>query len=121
GRAAQILEMLATLLDRLGMQGWNVELTSVGCPGDRETFNAALKRALEPVVSQMCADCQRRAVTNPLRVFDCKVPGDQPIIDRLPRISQSLDEGSREQFEQVQAILKVVGGPYILDDRLVGV
>src|SRR5579864_7328162 len=59
-RDAEILEMLATLLDRLGIQGWNLELNSVGCPGDRETFNAALKRALEPVVSQMCADCQRR-------------------------------------------------------------
>jgi histidyl-tRNA synthetase len=118
-RDAEILEMLATLLDRLGIQGWNLELNSVGCPGDRETFNAALKRALEPVVSQMCADCQRRAVTNPLRVFDCKVPGDQPIIDRLPRISQFLDEGCREHFEQVQAILKVVGVPFTLNDRLV--
>jgi histidyl-tRNA synthetase len=118
-RDAEILEMLATLLDRLGIQGWNLELNSVGCPGDRETFNAALKRALEPVVSQMCADCQRRAVTNPLRVFDCKVPGDQPIIDRLPRISQFLDEGCRQHFEQVQAILKAVGVPFSLNDRLV--
>src|SRR5207302_867173 len=59
-RDAEILEMLATLLDRLGIQGWNLELNSVGCPGDRETFNAALKRALEPVVSQMCADWRRR-------------------------------------------------------------
>ncbi len=118
-RDAEILEMLATLLDRLGIQGWNLELNSVGCPGDRETFNAALKRALEPVVSQMCADCQRRAVTNPLRVFDCKVPGDQPIIDRLPRISQFLDEGCRQHFEQVQAILKSVGVPFALNDRLV--
>src|SRR6201987_4624416 len=118
-RDAEILEMLATLLDRLGIQGWNLELNSVGCPGDREAFNAALKRALEPVVSQMCADCQRRAVTNPLRVFDCKVPGDHPIIDRLPRISQFLDEGCREHFGQVQAILKSVGVPFTLNDRLV--
>jgi histidyl-tRNA synthetase len=111
--------MLATLLDRLGIRGWNLELNSVGCPGDRATFNAALKRALEPVVGQMCDDCQRRAVTNPLRVFDCKVPGDQPIIDRLPRISQFLDEGCREHFEQVQAILTAVGVPFTLNDRLV--
>ncbi len=41
---------------------------------------------------KMCVDCQRRAVTNPLRVFDCKVPEDQPIIETLPRISHSLDE-----------------------------
>ncbi|HMC28778.1 MAG: histidine--tRNA ligase [Acidobacteria bacterium] len=118
-RDAEILEMLATLLDRLGIQGWNLELNSVGCPADRASFNLALKMALEPVVGQMCADCQRRAVTNPLRVFDCKVPGDQPIIDRLPRISQFLDEGCRKHFEDVQEILKSVGVPFILNDRLV--
>src|SRR5437016_11388174 len=67
-RDAEILEMLATLLDRLGITEWNLELNSVGCPGDRETFNAALKRAHQPVVSQRWADCQRRAVTSPLGV-----------------------------------------------------
>ena len=60
----------------------------------------------------MCADCQRRAVTNPLRVFDCKVPEDQPIIDTLPRISQFLDEDSRKHFEAVQEILTTVGVPF---------
>src|SRR5438270_8039409 len=79
-RDAEILEMLATLLDRLGISGWNLELNSVGCKEDRARFNEALRKALEPVVGKMCADCQRRAVTNPLRVFDCKVPEDQPII-----------------------------------------
>ena len=118
-RDAEILEMLATLLDRLGIQGWTLELNSVGCPADRERFNAALKKALEPVVGQMCADCQRRAVTNPLRVFDCKVPEDQPIIEKLPRISQFLDEGCRKHFEEVQAILQAVGVPFRLNDRLV--
>jgi histidyl-tRNA synthetase len=118
-RDAEILEMLATLLDRLRIQGWTLELNSVGCPADRERFNAALKKALEPVVGQMCADCQRRAVTNPLRVFDCKVPEDQPIIEKLPRISQFLDEPCRKHFEDVQAILKDVGVPFTLNDRLV--
>ncbi len=67
----------------------------------------------------MCADCQRRAVTNPLRVFDCKVPEDQPIIEKLPRISQFLDEGCRKHFEEVQKILKAAGVPFTLNDRLV--
>jgi histidyl-tRNA synthetase len=70
-------------------------------------------------VGKMCVDCQRRAVTNPLRVFDCKVPEDQPIIEKLPRISQFLDEGCREHFDDVQQILKAVGVPFILNDRLV--
>jgi histidyl-tRNA synthetase len=118
-RDAEILEMLATLLDRLGIKNWNLELNSVGCPADRARFNAALKEALAPVAAQMCADCQRRAVTNPLRVFDCKVPEDQPIIEKLPRISQFLDEGCRKHFEEVQEILKALGVPFTLNDRLV--
>ena len=118
-RDAEVLEMLATLLDRLGIAGWNLELNSVGCPNDRAAFNEALRKALEPVMEKMCADCQRRAVTNPLRVFDCKVPEDQPIIEKLPRISQFLDEGCRKHFEAVQEILRAAGVGYSLNDRLV--
>ena len=118
-RDAEMLEMLATFLDRLGITDWNLELNSVGCPNDRARFNEALRKALEPVVSKMCADCQRRTVTNPLRVFDCKVPEDQPIIEKLPRISQFLDEPCRKHFTEVQEILKAVGIPFRLNDRLV--
>jgi histidyl-tRNA synthetase len=118
-RDAEVLEMLATLLDRLGITGWNLELNSVGCLNDRAAFNQALRKALEPMVGQMCVDCQRRAVTNPLRVFDCKVPADQPIIDSLPRISQFLDEACRTHFEAVKEILTRVGVPFSLNDRLV--
>jgi len=118
-RDAELLEMLATLLDRLGITDWNLQLNSVGCPNDRAKFNEALRNALEPVKDKMCTDCQRRAVTNPLRVFDCKVPEDQPIIEKLPRISQFLDDACRAHFEAVQAILTKVGVPFTLNDRLV--
>jgi histidyl-tRNA synthetase len=118
-RDAEVLEMLATLLDRIGIPDWNLELNSVGTPADRVRFNAALRAALQPVVGQMCEDCQRRAVTNPLRVFDCKVPQDQPVIETLPRITQFLGEDSRKHFEAVQAILTKVGVPFSLNDRLV--
>ncbi len=118
-RDAEVLEMLATLLDRLGITDWNLELNSVGTTSDRTRFNDALRKALDPVKDKMCADCQRRAVTNPLRVFDCKVPEDQPIIEMLPRISQYLDNDSRGHFEAVQSILTKVGVPFTLNDRLV--
>ena len=118
-RDAEILELLATLLDRLGIEGWTLRLNSVGCGNDRAAYNEALRKALEPVASNMCVDCQRRAVTNPLRVFDCKVPEDQPVIQALPRISQFLDEPCRNHFQEVQEILKAVGVPFTLDDRLV--
>ncbi len=118
-RDAEILTLLATLLDRLDIKDWTLELNSVGCVNDRATYNEALRKALEPVAAKMCADCQRRAVTNPLRVFDCKVPEDQPIIETLPRISQYLDEPCRKHFEAVQAILTATGIAFTLNDRLV--
>jgi len=118
-RDAEILELLATLLDRVGITGWTLELNSIGSPADRAKFNEALRKALEPVVGKMCADCQRRAVTNPLRVFDCKVPEDQPIIETLPNIGQFLDETSRAHFDAVKQILDAVGIPYTENPRLV--
>jgi histidyl-tRNA synthetase len=118
-RDAEILEMLATLLDELGITGWTLELNSVGSTADRARYNDALRAALVPVAAQMCEDCQRRAVTNPLRVLDCKVPADQPIIDTLPRIADSLDEESRTHFAAVTAALDAAHVPYTRNHRLV--
>src|SRR5580658_9800991 len=107
-RDAEVLEMLATLLDELGITGWTLHLNSVGSSADRARYNEVLRTALDSVVSRMCEDCQRRAVTNPLRVLDCKVASDQPIIDKLPVIADSLDEASKTHFAQVLAALDVV-------------
>jgi histidyl-tRNA synthetase len=118
-RDAEVLEMLATFLNRLGIENWKLQLNSVGCANDRPLFNETLRKALEPVADRMCGDCQRRAVTNPLRIFDCKVPEDQPIIEQLPRISQFLDESCRAHFMAVQDILTAINVPFSFNDRLV--
>jgi len=118
-RDAEVLEMLATLLNRLGIKDWTLQLNSVGCANDRPIYLQALREALKPVVGQMCVDCQRRAETNPLRVLDCKVPEDQPIIDQLPRMSDYLDESCKQHFAEVKAILNAYGVPFVLNDRLV--
>jgi histidyl-tRNA synthetase len=118
-RDAEILELLVTLLDRVGINNWTLELNSVGCPADRARFGEALRQALAPVVDKMCDDCKRRAVTNPLRVFDCKVPEDQPIIQTLPTIHQFLDDACRTHYEEVKKILDAVQIPYVENYRLV--
>ena len=118
-RDAEVLEMLATRLDELGITGWRLLINSVGTPQDRPRYIATLRSALQPVVGQMCTDCQRRAETNPLRVLDCKHPEDQPIITTLPRIWDSLDEESRAHFQQVCDALDACGVPYEHDHRLV--
>ncbi|HWR37800.1 MAG TPA: histidine--tRNA ligase [Clostridia bacterium] len=118
-RDAEVLEMLTALLDAVGLQGWTLHINSVGCANDRAAYNKALREALEGVKNKMCADCQRRAETNPLRVLDCKVPQDQPIIEALPKISEYLDEPCRENFAQVRAMLDTMGIPYQVNERMV--
>jgi histidyl-tRNA synthetase len=118
-RDAEVLEMLATLLRELGITDWKLLLNSVGSATDRPRYVQALRTALEPVVARMCEDCQRRAGTNPLRVLDCKHPEDQPIITTLPRIWDSLDEGSKEHFAAVCTALDACGVAYEHDHRLV--
>jgi histidyl-tRNA synthetase len=118
-RDAELLEMLATFLDKLGITGWQLELNSVGSAGDRPRYIEALRKALDPMVATMCEDCQRRAKTNPLRVLDCKVPEDQPKLEKLPRIIDYLDDNSRRHFEEVQALLTALEIPFRINPRLV--
>src|SRR5487761_2366214 len=101
-RDAEVLEMLATLLNELGIAGWTLAMNSVGSAADRPRYVQALREALTDIASTLCVDCQRRAGTNPLRVLDCKVPEDQEAIDRLPKIADFLDEASRTHFAMVR-------------------
>ncbi len=118
-RDAEVLEMLATLLDTLGIRGWRLELNSVGSATDRPRYLEALRAALTPVKEKLSPDNQRRAETNPLRVLDSKDPKDQAIIETLPKIADYLDDASREHFEQVLLGLDACGIPYHLNPRLV--
>ena len=118
-RDAEVLEMLATLLDELGITGWTLHINSVGSAADRARYNDVLRAALADVAPKMCVDCQRRAVTNPLRVLDCKVPEDQPYIDALPKMADSLGEDSKAHFAAVTAALDAAGVEYTRNHRLV--
>ena len=118
-RDAEVLEMLATLLDELGITGWTLHINSVGSSAERARYNEVLRAALVDVAPKMCVDCQRRAVTNPLRVLDCKVPEDQPYIEALPKIADSLNEETQAHFAQVTAALDAAGVPYTRNHRLV--
>jgi histidyl-tRNA synthetase len=118
-RDAEVLEMLATLLDELGIRGWRLELNSVGSATDRPRYIAALREALAPIKHQLCEDNQRRAETNPLRVLDSKDPNDQALINALPKIADYLDEASRDHFTQVLAALDASSVAYTVNPRLV--
>jgi histidyl-tRNA synthetase len=118
-RDAEVLEMLASFLDELGITGWTLVLNSVGSATDRPKYVAALREALAPVKDRMSPDNQRRAETNPLRVLDSKDPADEAIIATLPKIADYLDEASKAHFAAVCAALDACGVKYEINPRLV--
>ena len=118
-RDAEVLEMLASLLDELGVRDWKLELNSVGSSEDRARYNAALREALAPVKEQLCPDNRRRAETNPLRVLDSKDEQDQTIIDGLPKIADFLSADSEAHFAEIRKALDACGVAYHVNPRLV--
>ncbi|MFZ0592498.1 MAG: histidine--tRNA ligase, partial [Bryobacteraceae bacterium] len=102
---AEVIEMVIAVLQELGIADFQLLINSVGCKHCRAKFNKALREKLKDLAPKMCVDCQRRAITNPLRVLDCKVPEDQPIIETLPSILDYLDAPCWEHFQKVKEYL----------------
>jgi len=116
---AEIVEMVVEVLRRVGLSGFQLYLNSVGDANCRPQYVAVLKEKLREVKDRLCEDCQRRSETNPLRVLDCKVPEDQPIIDALPSIQDHLCEPCQTHFNAVRAHLDDRGIPYVVRPRMV--
>lgn len=116
---AEVIEMVAEILAGCGLRDFQLLINSVGCPVCRPQFIAKLKEQLKESAPRMCGDCQRRAETNALRVLDCKVPEDQPIIEALPSILDSLCPECREHFEAVKTYLADRGIAFEVRPRLV--
>ncbi len=116
---AEAIELAVEILRAAGIAGFELLLNSVGSKESRAKYNDALRAELKEVAPRMCEDCRRRAETNPLRVLDCKVPSDQPIIDKLPSILDFLDDADQEHFRRVREFLDDRQIAYTLKPRLV--
>lgn len=116
---AEVIAMVVEILERAGLSGFQLLINSVGDHDCRPQYVERLRLALEPVAAQMCEDCRRRSQTNPLRVLDCKVEHDQPIIERLPMIVDHLCDGCRAHFDAVKKHLSDLGIAYEVRPRLV--
>jgi histidyl-tRNA synthetase len=116
---AETIEMAVAILRAAGLNDFELLINSVGSKESRARFNEVLRQELKAVSAGMCVDCRRRAETNPLRVLDCKVPEDQPIIEKLPSILDFLDEADREHFRRVREFLDDRNIQYVVKPRLV--
>ena len=116
---AEVIEMATALVRALGIAETELVVNSVGCRACRPAFGRALLAALGDRKPELCGDCRRRAETNPLRIFDCKVPACQPIVDALPHSTDHLCGGCGEHFAAVTAQMTALALDYRVSHRLV--
>ena len=116
---AEVIEMVVAILSQCGVEGFHLIINSVGCSDCRPGFNAALRDQLQEMKQHLCENCQRRADTNPLRVLDCKVPADQPYVEKLPSILDYLCPVCSKHFAEVRQFLDSRGITYEVRPRLV--
>ncbi len=116
---AEVMEMLDWFLKELKIANTTLLINSVGEPASRAAYLETLREAIRPNLDKLCGDCHHRFETNALRVFDCKNESCQAVIKDLPTITDSLDEASREHFEQFKAHLDARGIAYTINPRMV--
>jgi histidyl-tRNA synthetase len=116
---AEMIAMACAFLRALGLSNLEVRLNSLGETASRAAYRETLLEALRPQREALCADCQRRFETNPLRVLDCKVEACQAIARGLPAILDVLDDGDRAHLAAVEATLTDLRIVYRVDKTLV--
>ncbi|MEK7102786.1 MAG: histidine--tRNA ligase [Patescibacteria group bacterium] len=96
-----------------------LHINSIGCLTCRGTYREVLAEYYRTKRNQICEDCKRRLVKNPLRLLDCKEEQCQPVKAGAPQIIDYLCEECKSHFEKVLEFLDVLEIPYSLNPHLV--
>lgn len=117
---AELIMMTARLWRELGIDKHvRLELNSIGSLQARADYREALVGFLEQHIDVLDEDCKRRMHTNPLRVLDTKNAEIQAILGDAPKLSDYLDEESKQHFQGLCELLDSVGIEYSVNQRLV--
>ena len=116
---AEIVGLYDTLLRRLGITRYRLELNSIGCRECRPAYVETLTAWLDQHRDELGEEAQQKLATSPLRVFDVKDERTRALLGSAPTIGDSLCDACREHFAAVRADLDATGVGYELVPTLV--
>ncbi len=116
---AEIILLLATLLEELEVGGLRLRISSLGTPAARQAYREELAEHLRSNAERLSDEVRARIDLNPLRAFDSDHPGTRAVMSGAPLLLDRLDADDAEHFATVRALLDGAGLDYEVDPALV--
>jgi histidyl-tRNA synthetase len=116
---AEVISLAMAVYQKAGLKKLKLVINSLGDTESRLAHKEALVNHFEPHIEAFCSDCQNRLQKNPLRILDCKVDRNNPLMETAPSLTNYLNEESAAYFEQVKEYLNILNIPYEVDANLV--
>ena len=115
----EVISAVIEIFNRLGLENIKLKINTLGDKETREKYKKLLIDHFNNYKDNLCSDCQRRLVTNPLRILDCKIDREKEFFKEAPKIRDYLSEKSKKYFEKIEEYLKSLSIDYEIDDNLV--
>ena len=116
---AEIISIIVNFFNLLGLKNIKVNINSLGDNESRNNYRNALLEYFKPYLKELCDDCQKRYEKNPLRILDCKVDINNDIMKNVPKMSDYLNEESKNHFKKVKEYLESMEIAYEINENLV--
>lgn len=116
---AEVMSIVSTLYNKLGIKGVELHINSIGCPECRKRYNKILSDYLSDKIEHLCQTCNSRYEKNPMRILDCKNEECQELIKDAPLAIDNLCEKCIEHFEGVKEYLGSINIDYIVNPKIV--
>ena len=116
---AEMILLLADLLDALAVPDLRLRLSSLGSPETRAAYREELRNHLRAHEQQLSRDVRDRIDLNPLRAFDAVDPATREVLAGAPRLLDRLAADDAEHFATVRELLDRAGLSYEVDPTLV--
>lgn len=116
---AEVIALAMDVYKASGLKSLRLVLNSLGDTESRLAHKQALIEHFAPSIEEFCSDCQNRLEKNPLRILDCKVDREHPLMATAPSLADYLNEESSAYFAQVKEYLDELGISYVVDPNLV--
>ena len=116
---AEVISIAVNFYKLIGLKGIKVNINSLGDIESRNNYREALKEYFRPHLDKLCEDCNNRFEKNPLRILDCKVDNHLDIMKNAPKITDYLNETSKNHFEEVKSYLDALEIEYVVNPNIV--